>query len=637
MDKKVVIMNDDLGTIALGFSKAGYEVGAIYVDQNEKNSISVYQKNWNEQIFSVDWNAYPVSEMVSADFYAGKIQLPWLSRTDIGREQESVNYNIIKIIEILHIKRPSAFLFQFNNLNSRNESFRYFCEEVVKAGYQIEYNTIDINSLTGLPVKEKEYFVYGSLMHSDFSLELIKETYNTNYSIHDICERKHIEDEWYYRLKNPRIRFDIERDSVPTALCWKNDHYEKAKYVVWNPRMIPLVSFGDEIRKMTHREIARLKGIPDEYSLDVKNKSWLYQKLMCSSNVLAIQQIVSAFNYSIGERIFESRKAAKGLEFETIVETYLKNKQVSFMKPAEDDDTYADFRFKTDTDVVALTVKIYAGNEGIEKSVLASCSRYSINELESEEKNILVVGNIVGNETKQKAKQKYHVDVWDVENLLWLFDEFQQIKSDFVSLLSFAVGDIEPREPKLNIFKQRSYSAYNTELQEKLRKIRPGDEDSFEYEKLCMDILKYIFAEDLEFIGEQKKSNDGLYRFDCCCKIKHGELKEFFDTVQRFFNTKYIIFEFKNYTGEITQKEIYTTEKYLYEKALRKVAVIISRKGADINAQKAARGCLRENGKLIICLSDADINNLIDIKSKSGIPGNELEAILDNMLMELEK
>lgn len=636
MEKKVVIINDDLGTIALGFSKAGYEVEAIYIDQSEKNSISIYQKNWREQIFPVDWSVYSVSEMVSGDFYAGRMQFSGFDITRAGKKQEYVNYNVIRIVEMLHIKRPSAFLFQLNKLNDKNEAFKYFCEEAVNAGYQIKYNTIDVNSLTGLPVNEKEYFVFGSLMQSNLSLELIKETYGTNYAIEDICERGHIEDEWYYRL-NPKLRYNIERDSFPALLCWKRDHYEKAKYVVWNPRMIPLIVFDEEIRKITYREIARLKGIPDEYSLDVKNKSWMYQKLMFSSNVLVIQQIVSAINYSIGEKTFESRKVAKGLEFETIVETYLKNKKVSLIKIDEDNDTCADFRFKTDTNIFSLAVKIYASNEGIEKRLFDFCSRFSINESIDDEKNILIIGNVVGNKIKQIAQEKYHVDVWDVENLLWLFEEFQQLKSDFVSLLSFAVGEIEPKEPELNIFKQRSYSLYNIELQEKLRKIKPGNEDFVKYEKLCVDILKYLFSEDLEFIGEQKESKDGLYRFDCCCKIKHGELKEFFDTIQRFFNTKYIVFEFKNYVNKITQKEIYTTEKYLYEKALRKVAVIISRKGADINAEKASRGCLRENGKLIICLSDADINNLIDIKSKAGIPGNELEAILDTMLMELEK
>lgn len=153
---------------------------------------------------------------------------------------------------------------------------------------------------------------------------------------------------------------------------------------------------------------------------------------------------------------------------------------------------------------------------------------------------------------------------------------------------------------------------------------------------MCRDFTVH-FSDDLEFLGAQKESNDRLYRFDYCCKIKHGELNEFFDTIQRFFNTKYIVFEFKNYKEEITQQEIYTTEKYLYEKALRKVAIILSRKGADKNAQKAARGCLRENGKLIICLSDEEIIKLIDIKSRAEDPGYVLEKILDDMLVELEK
>ncbi|SHK61502.1 hypothetical protein [Hespellia stercorisuis] len=70
---------------------------------------------------------------------------------------------------------------------------------------------------------------------------------------------------------------------------------------------------------------------------------------------------------------------------------------------------------------------------------------------------------------------------------------------------------------------------------------------------------------------------------------------------------------------------------------MRKVAVVLSRKGADENAQKAARGCLRENGKLIICLSDNEVIKLIDEKSRAGVPGDILEGILDNMLMDLEK
>ena len=51
-----------------------------------------------------------------------------------------------------------------------------------------------------------------------------------------------------------------------------------------------------------------------------------------------------------------------------------------------------------------------------------------------------------------------------------------------------------------------------------------------------------------------------------------------------------MIFEFKNYSEKITQKEIYTTERYLYAKALRSVAIIVSANGYEENAYWAAKG-----------------------------------------------
>lgn len=46
---------------------------------------------------------------------------------------------------------------------------------------------------------------------------------------------------------------------------------------------------------------------------------------------------------------------------------------------------------------------------------------------------------------------------------------------------------------------------------------------------------------------------------------------------------------------------------------------------------------MRESGKLIICLSDEIINKLIDMKNNKEDPGDYLEALLDDMLMDLEK
>jgi hypothetical protein len=97
------------------------------------------------------------------------------------------------------------------------------------------------------------------------------------------------------------------------------------------------------------------------------------------------------------------------------------------------------------------------------------------------------------------------------------------------------------------------------------------------------------------------------------------------------------VFEFKNYLMKIKQGQIYTTEKYLFGTALRSTAIIISRCGADNNALAAARGALRENGKLIINLDIEDMCAMLHLKDQ----GDDHNAILvervDDMLMMLER
>jgi hypothetical protein len=157
------------------------------------------------------------------------------------------------------------------------------------------------------------------------------------------------------------------------------------------------------------------------------------------------------------------------------------------------------------------------------------------------------------------------------------------------------------------------------------------------YEALCCEILKYIFSDDLALWKEQSKSNKELYRFDLLCRIKDKNEKTFWSILENYFKSKYVIFEFKNYNEPITQKEIYTTEKYLYLKALRNVAIIIAANGYDENAYWASKGSLRENGKLIILLDTNDLIEMSKMKENEEDPSNYLQDKLDEILLELEK
>lgn len=97
-----------------------------------------------------------------------------------------------------------------------------------------------------------------------------------------------------------------------------------------------------------------------------------------------------------------------------------------------------------------------------------------------------------------------------------------------------------------------------------------SDRNDKEYEKLCVEIIKFLFQIEFTKMSEQNSTEDKMFRMDLVCGIKA---------------------------------------------VLRNVAIIISRNGFSHNALKAATGILTENGKLIIDLNDNDIITMLRLKA----------------------
>lgn len=209
-------------------------------------------------------------------------------------------------------------------------------------------------------------------------------------------------------------------------------------------------------------------------------------------------------------------------------------------------------------------------------------------------------------------------------------------RDEFIALLPFVIDDIKPVEGSIDLT-WLEHSDHTSELIRNFLDCPVGKCAATQFEIVSTNILKYLFAEELTLWRNQKQSNNGLFRFDLLCRIKNGEQQTFWSIIESFFQSKYVIFEFKNYSQKITQKEVYTTEKYLYLKALRGVAIIITSKGVDKNAEWAAKGVFRETGKLIMIFDKQDINKMYTMKMKNENPSEYLLSKLDDLLTDLEK
>lgn len=333
----------------------------------------------------------------------------------------------------------------------------------------------------------------------------------------------------------------------------------------------------------------------------------------------------------------------RGYQFEMLVEELFKLYGCTIKRGALIRNAQCDFYAKKNNMKFYIEVKNFRqmiiGKETISKVIQIVCKL----DLQDNERFVLIAANVIPEKIKNQLRKFNNVLVIDICNLLYMVNKNERLKTKLLSLLEFSVEEIELQKPNdlMTLLEEPDdVININVDVENLISEIKfwkPNEKKSGEYENLCYRVLNVLFASDLTLWKEQQRSNEDLYRFDLICKIKDNILEPFWKFIEEYFRSKYIIFEFKNYDKKISQKEIYTTEKYLFAKALRCVAIIISCYGEDKNSNKAIKGTLRENGKLILSLSNADLIAMLEGMLSGVSPAEYLYSLLDTMLIELDK
>lgn len=238
--------------------------------------------------------------------------------------------------------------------------------------------------------------------------------------------------------------------------------------------------------------------------------------------------------------------------------------------------------------------------------------------------NSIFVTNLCGCAEKiQDYRTRYdffeRINLITLENLLYLCNGNNGLTSKLLKCIEFSTEDVSPfpLNGKIDGLLQNDkidFEIYDNKIQSEyltneLFSIKQGRENFSEYEKFCKRFLEKVFENSIGEIVEQRKNNEDSYRFDLIASIK-SEPKSFWKFIYDKYNSLFILFECKNYAEPISQEQIFLTERYLYNNALRNVAIILTRTGATKNAIKATQDILKEHGKLILVLNDNDLKFL---------------------------
>lgn len=259
------------------------------------------------------------------------------------------------------------------------------------------------------------------------------------------------------------------------------------------------------------------------------------------------------------------------------------------------------------------------------------------------QRGMLIVSSLVPDAVRVALQERFGITLADRSDVLAWAAEVPAIAGELEALLEIP-PDFRPDVPPL------SQSAIGRHLVPAATVAPIGDGDALcttlksiakgkagwrLYEDHCAKLLDYLFAADLSGWHKQKRTDDGLNRFDFVCRIR--PTTDFWKFLIDHLGSRYVLFEFKNYRGKIKQGQILTTEKYLLDRGLRRVALVFTRDGADKSAIGMAQGAMREHGKLLLIISDADVCRLLDMKQKGEDPTDYLFALVDEFLLSLPR
>jgi len=342
----------------------------------------------------------------------------------------------------------------------------------------------------------------------------------------------------------------------------------------------------------------------------------------------------------------------KNIEFENLIEyiSALYELEILYKADSYCDNRY-DYKIKNSKNITAIVeLKLFSS------LIISSSSwRATINQMENSRKKLnydrmLLITNSQLPITLKFEKPEY-MDCWDYDTISFLIAGNSEMiqKWEKISQLSFIhrsepipiaevheIGFVELSADSMRTPLRKPVEFRGAQICRQMKSVKPGNgRSAIDFENICVEALKYIFDPDLINWSPQRNSHGRLHRYDLIARI--SSQNDFWNSLVSDHRARYVIFEFKNYRAQITQSEIYSTEKYLYPQAMRSTGIIVSQKGASKNALRAMHGAFRESGKLILSLDTDQMCRMISMRENGDDPVDVLAELIEDMLMGLER
>lgn len=187
----------------------------------------------------------------------------------------------------------------------------------------------------------------------------------------------------------------------------------------------------------------------------------------------------------------------------------------------------------------------------------------------------------------------------------------------------------------IDVLKNVHVDNYGQFLEQRIGECRSGRYYWHDYELIGQDVFSYLFKDDFVnyLFKTQSSTEDGVQRRDMVISNNYRDQSSFWGRMNQQYQCKLIIVDFKNYSDPIDSDCIYSTTKYMSEN-VGKFVLVFSRHGVDKSGQKEqVRLC--QDGKLVLCLSDENLLEMVQLKQSGKNPLSVIEQLFFTLLQSV--
>lgn len=215
---------------------------------------------------------------------------------------------------------------------------------------------------------------------------------------------------------------------------------------------------------------------------------------------------------------------------------------------------------------------------------------------------------------------KLGVKVWDKQFFKDQFShEIDQIAPQNVPIvLQIKIGKTLPRE--------RQYI-------ERIKKINPGKKEALVYQRLVNEILKVLFVPPFYSPLYESSDQTRTNRRDHVMPnyIENG----FWSYLRDRYLVDFIVIDSKNYSGNVTKACVLQMINYLKKQGTGLFGLIIARNAGDRGCKQTIREKWILENKMVVILTDEDIENMLLAKSSTGDPEDIIRQKIEDFRLSL--